>query len=125
MRVIGMLMGIPEEDQAQLRDHYLDFSKHHASAQSLSGSVLAEYVDWRVDYRSDDVMTVVMNTEFEDEQGTRSPYLYDELLSCLTWSRVAGRSPRRSSSAGSPSSSPTTPTSVARSSTIPRSSERG
>ena len=36
---------------------------------SLSGAIFAEYIDWRVEHPSDDIMTQLLNAEFEDENG--------------------------------------------------------
>ena len=32
--------------------------------------MIAEYIDWRVEHPSDDVVTALLHTEFEDETGT-------------------------------------------------------
>ena len=34
-----------------------------------NGDMFADYVDWRVEHPSDDLMTVLLNAEFEDETG--------------------------------------------------------
>ena len=33
--------------------------------------MFADYVDWRAEHPSDDIMTELLNAEFEDETGTR------------------------------------------------------
>ena len=35
--------------------------------------VFAEYIDWRAEHPSDDLMTDLLNAEIEDETGTRAP----------------------------------------------------
>jgi cytochrome P450 len=77
MRVIGMLLGIPVEDQAKVRDR-VDSDlrtepgkpQQFAEGRLATGEIFAEYVDWRAEHPSDDLMTELMMTEFEDETGT-------------------------------------------------------
>ena len=38
--------------------------------EKIVTDIFAEYVDWRVDHPSDDLMTVLLNAEFEDETAT-------------------------------------------------------
>ena len=94
MRVIGMLLGIPEQDQRAIRDRSdatlrteagKPMDQHDAFA---TGEMFAEYVDWRAEHPSDDIMTELMNAEFEDETGTRRRLTREELLTYL--SVVAG-----------------------------------
>ena len=72
MRVIGMLLGIPEADQEGVRDHFqaqrADDDRDEENV--LSGGIFADYVDWRVEHPADDIMTHLLNAEFEDETGT-------------------------------------------------------
>ena len=79
MRTIGMLLGIPDSDQEAIRqaiDDSLalddgDVPKvpidHVAYAEGLFG----EYIDWRAKNPSDDLMTQLLESEFEDEHGER------------------------------------------------------
>ena len=94
MRVIGMLLGIPEDDQQLIRDR-TDANLRTEAGKPMEvnekfadGSAFAEYIDWRVDHPSDDIMTELMNAEFEDEHGVRRTLTRDELLTYL--SVVAG-----------------------------------
>src|SRR3954454_9598020 len=78
MRVIGMLLGIPEADQNSVREH-VDASLRTAEGEPMTvsgenfvaGERFAEYIDWRAEHPSDDIMTDLLNAEFEDETGTR------------------------------------------------------
>jgi cytochrome P450 len=87
MRVIGMLLGIPEEDQEQVRDRS-DASLRVAPGKAMKfnkdqivrGGVFAEYLDWRVDNPSDDIMSELLHTEFVDETGTQRRLTRDEIL---------------------------------------------
>jgi cytochrome P450 len=92
MRVIGMLLGIPDEDQQTIRDHVdsglrtepgkpMRFSE---GAKWSPGSRLTEifedYIDWRERHPSDDVMTALLTAEFEDERGVTRRLTRDEIL---------------------------------------------
>jgi cytochrome P450 len=87
MRVIGMLLGIPEEDQEVIRDH-ADAQLRttpgkpmkYTQDRFVSGDVFADYVDWRAEHPSDDLMTELLNAEFEDETGTTRCLTRDEVL---------------------------------------------
>jgi len=79
MRVIGMLLGIPESGQDAVRDH-ADATLRTKRGQPLkirpeaiaNGEMFAEYIDWRADNPSDDLMTALMTTEFEEEGELRT-----------------------------------------------------
>jgi cytochrome P450 len=97
MRTIGMLAGIPDADQPSVRaqaravlrnkpgeplpvdkDHYFD------------GDMFTDYVDWREKNPSDDLITELLNVEFEDETGTTRRLTKDELLIFLAVVAGAG-----------------------------------
>jgi len=87
MRVIGMLLGIPEEDQAAIRDHSnaqmrTEAGKpmKHSEDGFVDGSIFEAYIDWRAEHPSDDIMTELLNVEFEDETGTTRRLTREELL---------------------------------------------
>ena len=44
------------------------------------GAAYADYIDWRAEHPSDDIMTELLNVEFEDETGTTRRLRRDELL---------------------------------------------
>jgi cytochrome P450 len=52
--------------------------------------MFGEYIDWRVDHPSDDIMTELLNVEFDDETGTRRRLTRDELLTYLAVVAGAG-----------------------------------
>ena len=86
MRVISMLLGIPEPDQEAVRDR-VDANLRTApgepmqvSADFAKGEMFGEYVDWRAEHPSDDLMTELLNAEFEDETGTTRRLTRDEIL---------------------------------------------
>jgi len=86
MAVIGMLLGIPEEDQQAVRRQSDDNLRTEAgkpmkfSAERMSGGAFNEYVEWREKHPSDDLMTELLNAEFEDETGTTRRLSREEIL---------------------------------------------
>ncbi|MDA4106782.1 cytochrome P450 [Mycolicibacterium holsaticum] len=90
MRVIGMLLGIPEEDQRRVTDHGEATLQSDNVDLMATGEVFAEFIDYRTDHPSDDIMTDLLNAEFEDETGTRRKLRREELLMYLTVIATAG-----------------------------------
>ncbi|HEX4902973.1 MAG TPA: cytochrome P450, partial [Acidimicrobiales bacterium] len=45
-----------------------------------NGDMFAEYIDWRAQHPSDDLMTVLLNAEFEDQDGERRTLTRAEVL---------------------------------------------
>ena len=87
MRVIGMLMGIPEEDQEAIRERSdADLRTEpgqpmeYSQDRFITGEAFAEYIDWRAEHPSDDVMTELLHAEFEDETGTTRRLTREEVL---------------------------------------------
>jgi cytochrome P450 len=56
----------------------------------LAIQMFAEYVDWRAEHPSDDLMTKMLTLEFEDETGVRRRLTRDEILTYLTLIASAG-----------------------------------
>jgi cytochrome P450 len=89
MRVISMLLGIPESDQEAVRDHANNNLRTEEGkpmevrGNVVTGELFAEYIDWRVDHPSDDIMTELLNVEFTDETGTVRKLSRGELLTYL------------------------------------------
>jgi cytochrome P450 len=87
MRVIGMLLGIPEEDQTAIRDKS-DANLRTVPGQPMdvkqedvaSGDIFADYIEWRAHHPSDDLMTALLNAEFEDQTGERRTLTREEVL---------------------------------------------
>ncbi|MFI0355004.1 cytochrome P450 [Actinomadura sp. 9N407] len=97
MRVIGMLLGIPEADQEAIRDTADESLRTEAGEQMdfkggavLSNELFRDYIEWRADNPSDDLMTDLLNAEFEDEDGTRRTLTHDEVLTYVTVVAGAG-----------------------------------
>jgi cytochrome P450 len=97
MRTISFLIGIPDEDQEAVRDHVTEQMRTEsgkpmkaAEEGLVSGDIFADYIDWRVDHPSDDIMTELLNVEFDDETGTTRKLTRDELLIYLNVVAGAG-----------------------------------
>jgi cytochrome P450 len=96
MRVISMLLGIPEQDQEAVRDHFEETMRTKPGEApevddgSLAGEMFADYVDWRYEHPSDDVMTQLITAEFEDEHGEVRTLTRSEVLTYLTVLAGAG-----------------------------------
>jgi cytochrome P450 len=87
MRVIGMLLGIPEQDQVAVRNK-TDATLRTEPGKPMAvkedsvanGDMFADYVEWRAKHPSDDLMTQLLNAEFEDEHGERRTLTRQEVL---------------------------------------------
>jgi cytochrome P450 len=98
MRTIGMLLGIPEEDQEALRDQIdeglrlEEGTMPDASAYDMGGqaSSFDEYIDWRAKHPSDDLMTELLQAEFEDETGATRRLNRDEVVNFVNLLAAAG-----------------------------------
>ena len=96
MRVIGMLLGIPEGDLGSIsRDtqerHHLDQGRPpDVSDMSETSKMFAEYIEWREEHPSDDLMTQMLVTEFEDDTGARRKLTRTEVLTYTTLLATAG-----------------------------------
>jgi cytochrome P450 len=97
MRVIGMLLGIPEEDQLTVRERAdaklrtEPGKQMKVSADALMDTDLfANYIDWRADHPSDDLMTELLNAEFDDEHGVTRTLTRAEILTYVTVLAGAG-----------------------------------
>ena len=97
MRTIGMLVGIPDADQPSVRAHAhavlrnkpgepLPVRKDHY----FDGDMFTDYLTWRSKNPSDDLITELLNVEFEDETGTVRRLSTQELLIFLAVVAGAG-----------------------------------
>jgi cytochrome P450 len=97
MRVIGMLLGIPEEDQEAIRlraDARLRREPgkpiRYAQRQFTDDEFFGEYIDWRSEHPSDDLMTELIEAEFEDETATVRRLTREEILTFVNVLASAG-----------------------------------
>jgi cytochrome P450 len=98
MRTIGMLLGIPEQDQEAIRDRLdeglrIEEGEEYAPPDDFmvaGGEMFADYVDWRAQHPSDDLMTELLTAEFEDETGTSRRLSREEVLTYIMLLAGAG-----------------------------------
>jgi cytochrome P450 len=94
------LLGIPEQDQEAIRDRIDEGLRLTESAMpdveamfgrgETSGSGFEEYIEWRATHPSDDLMTDLLQAEFEDETGTTRNLSRQEVLSYVNLLAAAG-----------------------------------
>jgi len=98
MWTIGMLLGIPEQDQEAIREAIDDGLRlkegaapspdnFHAMDQA---SVFSEYIEWRATHPSDDVMTELLQAEFVDSKGEKRRLHRPEVLAYVNLLAAAG-----------------------------------
>src|SRR5258705_133640 len=88
MRVIGMLLGIPEENQIEVRDaNDANLRTKPGTPMKVvnadaiaDGRIYADYVDWRAKNPSDHLMTALLDVEFEDKNGVNRKLTRTEVL---------------------------------------------
>jgi cytochrome P450 len=88
MRTIGMLLGIPEDEQQSLRDQIDEGLRLEEGVMpetslrqaDVADSGYAAYIDWRMKNPSDDLMTELLTSEFTDREGTVRTLTRDEIL---------------------------------------------
>jgi cytochrome P450 len=99
MRTIGMLLGIPEEDQEAIRNRIdeglrlADGTMPEAMTQyhvDETASGFEAYIDWRAEHPSDDLMTELLNAEYDDENGKRTRLTRTEVLFYINLLAAAG-----------------------------------
>jgi cytochrome P450 len=97
MRVIGMLLGIPEDDQEAVRDRSDAALRtepgqpmRYSQEKFVTGEAFADYIDWRAEHPSDDLMTELLQAEFEDETGTTRTLTRAEVLTYVNVVAGAG-----------------------------------
>lgn len=96
MRVIGMLLGIPEQDLETVRaqaDSSLRTAPGEPMAYNLSqttGENFAEYIEWLTRHPAEDLMTELLSAEFKDDTGTVRKLTREEILSMVNMIAGAG-----------------------------------
>ncbi len=87
MRVIGMLLGIPEQDQVAVRNK-TDSNLRTKPGKPMvileeevaNGDMFSDYIEWRATHPSDDLMTMLLNAGFEDVTGETRTLTRQEVL---------------------------------------------
>jgi cytochrome P450 len=96
MRTIGMLLGIPEQDQEAIRDRIDDGLRLEEGQETKvrdamdATEMFSDYVEWRAEHPSDDLMTELLTAEFEDETGTTRRLTRAEVLTYVNLIAAAG-----------------------------------
>jgi cytochrome P450 len=87
MRVIGMLLGIPEQDQEAIRDRLDEGLRLEEGVAPVpetanlgASGEFSEYITWRAEHPSDDLMTELLNAEFVDEHGVTRTLTHAEVV---------------------------------------------
>jgi cytochrome P450 len=94
LRTIGYLFGIPETDLIAYRKQIDGTIVTDGTPVSFDESsfdvfsVLADYVEWRSNHPSDDLMTELLNAEVDEPDGSTRPLTRDEVI--IYASMVAG-----------------------------------
>lgn len=96
MKTISMLLGIPESDQEFIRDK-VDASLRTEEGKPMevredfvSGDMFADYIDWRADHPSDDLMTDLLQATFTDDEGVVRSLTREEILTYVNVIAGAG-----------------------------------
>ena len=97
MRVIGMLLGVPEDEQVAIRERTDRTLRTEAgqpmkvkATNMISGGLFTDYIEWRAHHPSDDLMTALLTAEFEDETGTTRRLSRAEVLNYTSTLAGAG-----------------------------------
>jgi cytochrome P450 len=97
MRTIGMLAGIPDAKQPAVRAHANQVLRNERGKpmtikkdRYFTGEMFGEYVEWREKNPSDDLITELLNVEFEDENGHTRNLTKQELIVFLAVVAGAG-----------------------------------
>ncbi len=100
MRTIGLLLGIPEQDQEAIRDRIdeglrlteggMPDVEDMYGGDSDPADTFAEYIEWRANHPSDDLMTELLQAEYEDETGAMRRLSRPEVLSYVNLLAAAG-----------------------------------
>ncbi|MCV7279661.1 cytochrome P450 [Mycolicibacterium flavescens] len=97
MRTIGYLLGIPETDQAQIREQtggaigLAEGTFKAVTTETFENSyqLFADYIEWRADHPSDDLMTQLLTAQIE-ENGSPRPLTRTEVLTYTSMIAGAG-----------------------------------
>ena len=107
MRAIGTPLGIPDEYQPEARDLALERIRtepgqpRNFAATMSSDESFAEFIDWRAEHPSDDLMTELLYATFEDETGTVRSLTKEETLTNSQLVAGGQATRRRTASIGS------------------------
>jgi cytochrome P450 len=84
LRVIGMLLGIPDDDLKRHQKRMNEQSRiepgQPQQQHSLGGEAFEQYLDWRLNNPSDDIITDLVTTDFQDASGVVRKLRRDEVM---------------------------------------------
>lgn len=99
MQVIAELLGIPKSDQQAVRDNVDEVMRRSTDSSNpvdigalaqLQSSMFEDYIDWRETHPSDDLMTQLLNSEYENPDGSTSKLSRQEVLAYVNLLAAAG-----------------------------------
>jgi len=99
MRVISSMLGIPEEDQVAVRDHFDEGLRIEEGRPPAAGQVatraadmssFAPYISFRREHPADDLMTDLIEAAFVDETGVERHLDDEEVLNYAMLLAAAG-----------------------------------
>jgi cytochrome P450 len=98
MRVIGMLLGIPESEQEEIHSFVDDTHRAEPGGTMdfddntfvAAAEIYRQYIEWRAENPSDDLMTDLLTVEFVDELGTKRRLTHEEILMYVSLISGAG-----------------------------------
>jgi len=98
MRTIGMLLGIPAQDQVAIRERIDEGLRLDAGSMpdpadfqpKAQSELFADYIDWRAEHPADDLMTELLRAEYEDEAGNPRRLTREEVLGYVNLIAAAG-----------------------------------
>ena len=97
VKTIGMLIGIPDADQPSVRDPGARELRNKPGEplqvkkeRYFDGGLFADYVAWREKNPSDDLVTELLNVEFDDLTGATRRLTQEELLTFIAVIAGAG-----------------------------------
>lgn len=94
MRVIGMLLGMPEEDQDEFRRRADERTRTEEGKAMDNGiavdPVFDAYIEHRLTHPSNDLMSDLLHMEFEDDKGVRRNLTVEEVRTIVFMLGAAG-----------------------------------
>jgi cytochrome P450 len=96
-KVVGMLIGIPDDRSEAVRD-FFDAARvagDHGATDVFTGEIFAEYIGWRAQNPGDDVISQLLQAEFQDAEGVTRKLTRDELLAYVNIVAAAGNDTTR------------------------------
>jgi cytochrome P450 len=90
MRVIGMLLGMPEESLKEAQRRVDDHMRTEpgkpleASGSNFTDQAYADFIDWKTKNPSDDLMSDLIHSEYQDVDGQMKKLTRTELMTLIS-----------------------------------------